>query len=187
MKKLTFLLIFISTTAFSQSISNFTLTNAADGKPVSLTDYTSAQGVVIIFTSNTCPYDGYYLSRIKDLTTQYATKIPILLINSGAEAGESPEEMKKFASQNAFAVPYLSDKDQKVMAMLNPRKSPEGFVLKRIDNQFTVVYRGAIDDNAQSVTEVKTRYLHDAISKFMGGQAIETADVRPVGCSIRKK
>lgn len=187
MKKLILLFVLISSVSFGQIIPNFTLTNASDGKSVSLSDYTSSPGVVIIFTSNTCPYDGYYLSRMKALSAQYASKIPVLFINSGIEATESIEQMKKFASENSFTIPYLADKDQNAMALLNPRKSPEGFVLQRSDNQFKIVYRGAIDDNAQSASEVKASYLQDAITKVLSGQAIETADVRPVGCSIRKK
>lgn len=178
---------FISSVSFGQTINNFTLPNAVDEKQISLSEYASAQGVVIIFTSNTCPYDGYYLSRMKDFTTQYAGKIPIVFINSGIEATESMDKMKAFANQNGLTVPYLADKDQKVMNMLNPRKSPEGFVLQRVNGQFKVVYRGAIDDNAQSASEVKSNYLQDAIVKLLAGQDIETSDVRPVGCSIRKK
>jgi peroxiredoxin len=185
MKSFLFLFVLISSTAFTQTIQNFTLTNAVDGKEVSLESYASSPGVVIIFTTNTCPYDGYYLNRIRALST-YNSKVPVLLVNSSTEATESVDQMKNYADQCKLPVPYLADKDQKLLSSLNPRKSPEGFLLQKSGVDFKVVYRGAIDDNAQSEKEVKVSYLKDAITKLIAGQKIDVADVRPVGCSIRK-
>jgi hypothetical protein len=58
--------------------------------------------------------------------------------------------------------------------------------LQKSGAEFKVVYRGAVDDNAQSEKEVKVSYLKDAITKLLAGQKIDVADVRPVGCSIKK-
>lgn len=185
MKSFVFLFVLISSTAVAQTIQNFTLTNAADGKEVSLESYASSPGVVIIFTTNSCPYDGYYLNRIRTLT-QFNSKVPVLLVNSSTEATESVDHMKNYADQCKLSVPYLADKDQKLLSSLNPRKSPEGFLLQKSGTDFKVVYRGAIDDNAQSEKEVKVSYLKDAITKLLAGQKIDVADVRPVGCSIKK-
>jgi peroxiredoxin len=180
------LFMLLSSASFAQTLQNFTLTNATDGKEVSLESYASSPGVVIIFTSNGCPYDGYYLNRIKALATQYNSKIPVLLVNSSNEATENVAQMKNYADQCKLSVPYLADKDQKLLSSLNPRKSPEGFLLQKSGADFKVVYRGAIDDNAQSEKEVKVSYLKDAITKLLSGQKIDVTDVRPVGCSIKK-
>jgi peroxiredoxin len=185
MKKLVFLFMLISSAAVAQTVQNFTLTNAADGKEVSLDSYTSSPGIVILFTTNNCPYDGYYLNRIRSLA-QFNSKVPVLLVNSSKEENESVDHMKNYAEQCKLTVPYLADKDQKLLASLNPRKSPEGFLLQKSGNEYKVVYRGAIDDNAQSEKEVKVSYLKDAITKLIAGQKIDVADVRPIGCSIRK-
>jgi peroxiredoxin len=185
MKRFVFLLVLISSSSFAQTVQNFTLTNAVDGKEVSLESYAASPGVVIIFTSNTCPYDDYYLNRIRSLAT-YNSKIPVLLVNSSTEATESIDQMKNYADQCKLSVPYLADKDQKLLSSLNPRKSPEGFLLQKSGADFKVVYRGAIDDNAQSEKEVKVSYLKASITKLLAGQKIDVADVRPVGCSIKK-
>lgn len=186
MKNLIVALMLVSSGALAQTLPGFSLTNAVDGKEVSLENYASSPGVVIIFTSNSCPYDGYYVNRIRALAAQYNSKVPVLLVNSGKEDTESVAQMKNYADQCKLPVPYLADKDQTLLASLNPRKSPEGFLLQKIDGQFKVVYRGAIDDNAQSEKEVKVSYLKDAVAKLLAGQKIDVADVRPVGCSIRK-
>ncbi|HET9054686.1 MAG TPA: redoxin domain-containing protein [Cyclobacteriaceae bacterium] len=186
MKSFVFSFVLISSSAFAQTIQNVTLTNAVDGKEVSLASYASSPAVVIIFISHACPYDGYYLDRIKTLANQYTSKVPVLLINSGTEDTESIGQMKTYADECKLPVPYLADKEHTLLSILNPRKSPEGFLLQKSGNEYKVVYRGAIDDNAQSEKEVKNSYLKDAIAKLLAGQKIEVADVRPVGCSIKK-
>jgi peroxiredoxin len=147
-------LLCLSLNCAAQVIQNFSLTDVRDGKVISLEDFAASHGVVIIFTSINCPYDGYYQTRIKELSEKYNTKIPILLINSSVE--ESVDQMKRYASQNSLPAPYLADKEQKVLANLHPRKSPECFLLQSKDSKFTIVYRGAIDDNPQTSSQVKS-------------------------------
>ena len=50
-----------------------------------------------------------------------------------------------------------------------------------------VVYSGAIDDNAQVEKDVRHAYLSDAIDIMLANQTIATPEIRPVGCTIRKK
>jgi peroxiredoxin len=186
MKRLIFLLLFVSSVSFGQVVQNFSLTNVTDGKVISLDDYSSYAGVVIIFTSNNCPYDGYYLNRIKTLAQTYQSKLPLLLINAHTDDNESVDYMKNYAEQCKLPMPYLADKEQKVLANLSAKKSPECFLLQQTGGKFKVVYRGAIDDNAQSANDVDHFYLKDAMEKLLAKQKIEVPDVRPVGCSIRK-
>ncbi len=176
----------ISTLSFSQAVQNFTLTNVTDGKSISLNNYSNYSAVVVIFTSNDCPFDQYYLDRIRTLAETYAEKVPVLLINSHDEPKETITEMKRYAAQCKLSIPYLADKDQKVLGLFNARKSPEAFLLKNTSGKFTIVYKGAIDDNAQTATEVMNMYLKIAIDNLLAGEKIDLADTRPMGCSIRK-
>ncbi len=177
-------LVCLSLNCTAQAVQSFSLTNVTDGKTISLEDFSSSPGVVIIFTSINCPYDGYYLSRIKELTEAYNSKTPVLLINSNTK--ESADQMKSYVEQHKLFIPYLADKEQKVLVNLNPRKNPECFLLQNAGGEFTVVYRGAIDDNPQTASEANNYYLKDAITKLLSKQKIEIPDVRPVGCSIRR-
>jgi peroxiredoxin len=186
MKYLSLLFLLTVTLVNAQTIENFSAPNAADGKPVSLNEYSTKAGVVIIFTSNTCPFDQYYLDRVLAIADTYTQRIPVLLINSHSDATESIETMKAYAQKCNITIPYLADKNQAIANQFNARKSPEALVLKNLAGKFTVVYRGAIDDNAQSASEVKTPFLKDAIDKMLAGEKIDTNDVRPVGCSIRR-
>jgi peroxiredoxin len=174
--------------AFGQAqVPNFTLTDVAHGSQVSLEQFSAVSGVVVIFTSNVCPYDLYYTERLKDLIAAYAAKVPFLLVNSHLNPEENEEQMKALAATWNFSVPYLSDKEQSAMDALGAKRSPEVFVLKRAKGNFTIFYNGALDDNAQEPGAVTSRYLKDAIENLLGGKPVGQGMVRAVGCSIRRK
>ena len=171
----------------AQQVQNFTLTNVVNGQAVSLDSYPSCAGLVVIFTSKNCPYDEYYRARIKKLSNEFQDKVPVLLINAHTEPNESAENMGKKSQQLGISVPYLADKDQAVMQQFGASKSPQAFLLKNSGGKFSIVYNGAIDDNAQVEADVRHAYLKDAIHIMLSNQSIATPEVRPVGCTIRKK
>lgn len=178
---------FMSVIASAQQLTDFKLVNVVNDQTVSTGSYPSCSGLVIIFTSNTCPYDEYYRARIAKLATSYQDKVPVLLVNSQPDPTESKENMAKKAKQANFSFPYLEDKNQTLMTALDAKKTSEAFLLKNDGGKFTVVYRGAIDDNAQVEADVRHHYLRDAIDIMLANQKIETAEVRPVGCTLKKK
>lgn len=188
MKKVFLLLAcLIGFNAFSQQVSNFSLVNVLNDQPVSPENFPSCAGMVIIFTSNACPYDEYYRNRVAKLSQAYQDRVPVLLVNAHPDPEESKENMAKKAKQLNLSMPYLADKDQTLVTALDVRKSPEAFLLKNNNGKFSVVYRGAIDDNAQVEADVRHNYLRDAIDIMLTNQKIETPEVRPVGCNLRKK
>lgn len=173
--------------ALGQVVNNFKLLNVLDNQTVSLDTYPSCEGMVLIFTGNSCPYDEYYRNRIAKISQAYQDRVPVVLVNSHTDANESPDKMLVKAKQLKLSVPYLADKDQTLMANLDVRKSPEVLLLKNQNGKFTIVYRGAIDDNAQVEADVRHSYLRDAIDIMLTNQKIETPEVRPVGCNLKKK
>ncbi|MCS6973639.1 MAG: redoxin domain-containing protein [Cyclobacteriaceae bacterium] len=172
------------TCAKAQIIENFTLTDVRFDKPVSLRDYSGHPAVVVIFTSNNCAFDEHYRSRIIHMAEKYRQRVPFLLVNSYTEADESVEKMKSLHAEMGFEVPYLADKQQLVMHLLQARKSPECVLLKPANGKFTVVYRGAIDDSPQMEEAIKHAWLSDAIEAVLSGKNIVTKEQRPVGCAI---
>src|SRR5688572_11960439 len=83
----------------AQQISNFSLINVVNDQKVSLDTYPSCEGLVLIFTSNACPYDDYYRNRVNKLSQAYQDRVPVLYVNAHAEPNESPENMAKKARQ----------------------------------------------------------------------------------------
>ena len=192
-----FLLSFLSLSAAvpvwqeGSKIENFTLTNALSNQPVSLSDYVGAKAVVIIFTSNYCAYSKLYEDRLVSLSNQYESEgVKFLFINSNTSADnidDSIEEMAKHARKKGWQIPYLADKEHKVSSKLGATKNPEAFVLQNNGNgNFTLKYRGAIDDNPQVATGVSANYLKDAINAVVNKKNLGLVEKRPIGCMIKK-
>ena len=49
-----------------------------------------------------------------------------------------------------------------------------------------LIYKGAIDDNYESISSVKTFYLKDAIQSYSSGIEIEVSETKAIGCSIKR-
>jgi hypothetical protein len=179
-------MLILSVTVFGQTLQNFELNDARNGKNVSLKDFSSSKGIVLIFSSNECPFDEYYSTRIQELAAAYGDKVPVMLVNSHVEAGESAEAMATYLRRAGLDLPYLADKKQVILNSLSPRKTPEAFLLQNKNDQFSVIYRGAIDDNAQSADDVKNSYLKTSIEELLAGKSLTTSEERAVGCSVRK-
>jgi hypothetical protein len=182
-----FVLAYSPPDAFSQVVKNFQLRNVMNDQTISLDTYPSCEGMVLIFTSNACPYDDYYRKRIDELSRVYQDKVPVVLVNAHNDPNETPEQMAARGRALNIKTPYLADKDQVLMTNLNVKKTPEAVLLKNENGKFTVVYRGAIDDNAQVEADVRHHYLRDAIDIMLNNQKIQTPEVRPVGCVLKKK
>jgi len=182
---LAFIIVIMSTTVQAQEVKNFTLTNIKDSKEVSLTNFTSAKAVAIVFTSHECPFDNYYKERLKELIQTYSGKVQFLLVNSNTEEQESIEQMAIHYTD--VPVPYLADKDQAVMLNIGAKKTPEVFLLIPANGKFVVAYSGAIDDNPQAAKDVRQHFFKEAIEKVLANQKIEMPNQRATGCTIRKK
>ena len=188
MKKIFSILFVLSCfTLQAQSIGDFALKNVIDGQTLNTSSYKQKKAIVVIFTSVACPFDGYYTNRIKALQQKYGEQISWLLVNAYTESPESEEWMLKAAQANGLNMPYLSDKDQQVMNALGAQRSPEVFLLKPNGNQWEILYKGSIDDNAQAENGVRQAYLQTAIDNFLAGKNISTPVTRASGCYIRKK
>ncbi len=177
------ILLFSSALVSAQDIINFSLTNVRDGKEVALSSFKSP--VVVVFTSHECPFDNYYKERLKELINSYSGRVSFVLINSNTEPEESVEQMAIHLQD--LPVPYLADKAQTAMGNFGARKSPEVFLLTGGSGKFSVVYKGAIDDNPQVARDVRQHFLKDALDKTLAGQKPSTAMQRAAGCTIRGK
>jgi hypothetical protein len=160
------------------STAGYCQVNVVTGQPVAIENFKGAKNIVLVFTSNVCAYDGYYTDRIKSMIAQYSSKVQFVLVNSYLEPEEDADKMKAKYDLWAFDVPYVADKDQTWMKRFGAKKSPEVFVL---DQDFKVIYNGAIDDNPQLPAAVKENYL----KKVLDGATV--SNTRVVGCSIRSK
>ena len=195
MKKiLLFLFVFVACSltilqAQTRKVENFSLPDAVSGQQVSLADFQNRKAVVVLFTSNFCPYSKLYEDRFSALVKAYAGQdVAFIMINPNDPAeskDDSMEAMKAKAQSWGLNIPYLADKDQRVASQFGASKTPEVFVLSNKPNRFAVAYSGALDDNPQVAQDVSQNYLQQAIDAVLKSKIINTPNKRPVGCMIK--
>ena len=170
--------------------TDFSLINI-DGKMVSLSDYKTAKGFVVIFTCNTCPYAVAYEDRIVDLDKKYASKgYPVIAImpnDTDVKPGDNMQAMQARAKAKGFTFPYLMDDGQKIYPQYGATKTPHVYILEKTTKGNIVKYIGAIDDNYQDAAAVKTKYAENAIDALLAGKEIAQKTTRAIGCSIKVK
>lgn len=167
---------------------DFSLKNI-DGNMVSLSDYDNAKGFIVVFTCNTCPFAVMYEDRIIALDKKYASLgYPVIAImpnNTSLKPGDNMEAMKVRAKSKGFTFPYLIDKEQQVYPKYGATKTPHVYVLEKTNNKNIVKYIGAIDDNYRNATDVKEKYVENAVDALLKGQAVKQAETKAIGCSIK--
>lgn len=168
--------------------TDFELENI-DGNMVSLSDFKSAKGFIVIFTCNTCPYAVAYEDRIEALNKKYANQgYPVVAImpnNIEVKPGDNMEAMKARAKAKGFTFPYLIDAGQKIYPQYGATKTPHVYILQKTDKGNVVKYIGAIDDNYQDANAVNTKYVENAVDALLTGKDIKETQTRAIGCSIK--
>ncbi len=169
-------------------ITNINLLNV-DNTMVSLSDFPKAKGFIIIFTCNTCPYAVANEERIVALDAEFKTKgYPIIAINPNnpsAQPDDTFELMQRKASSSGFTFPYLVDKDQKIYPQFGAKKTPHTYIVQKINNKNIVKYIGAIDDNVRDASNVKERFVANAVYELLEGNEISVKETKAIGCSIK--
>jgi len=188
--------VFIATAAWAQGVKvgdaaiDFKLKNV-DGKMVSLKDYNTSTGVIVVFTCNTCPYSQAYEQRIIDLDKKFSAKgFPVVAINPNDPAkqpGDSFENMVARAREKNFTFPYLIDETQAITTSYGATRTPHVFLLKKTSAGFEVAYIGAIDDNVETPSAAKNRYVEAAIEAVSQGKTPDVTSTKAIGCTIKWK
>ena len=166
--------------------ADFKLKNT-NGKLVSLADNKAAKGYIVVFTCNTCPYAKAYESRIVDLNTKYAPLgYPVMAINPN-DASKVPGDSYAAMQTKKYAFPYLQDESQQVAKTFGATRTPHLYILTRQGSDFVVSYIGAIDDNSEDASLVKTKYVENAMTEIIAGKAPSTNSTKAIGCTIKWK
>ena len=175
-----------------ETAPDFKLKNI-DGRMYSLQDIKDAgggdpKGYIIAFTCNTCPFAKMYEDRLIALHDNMSPKgWPVVAIQPNdveIMPGDNFDNMKKRAKEKGFPFVYLLDEGQTVFPAYGAERTPHIFLL---DKDLTVRYIGAIDDNPQSVVNVKQRYVEEAIGAIEAGKEVAVKTTKAIGCSIKKK
>lgn len=168
--------------------TDFSLKNV-DGKVVSLKDFNSAKGFIVIFTCNHCPFAKAYEDRIIALDKKFKPHgYPVIAINPNNPSkapDDSFELMQERAKEKGFTFPYLFDDGQKIYPQYGATKTPHVYLLQKTAQGNIVKYIGAIDDNYEDESAVKQKYVEQAVEALQNGKDIETKETKAIGCSIK--
>jgi hypothetical protein len=66
-------------------------------------------------------------------------------------------------------------------------RTPEVFILKNEQGDFTVAYTGTIDDNYKDASAVEEPYASNAVKALLAGNDPDPSATVAIGCGIKKK
>lgn len=200
MKKVIFVCILVATVMVSTAGNNGKLgigdkpvytevkMDDVSGSKISLADVKKENGLLVLFSSNTCPFVMQWEGRYPDLKAWAdKNKVGMVVLNSNhqkRDGDDSFEAMKKHAKEKGYNFYYALDDQSLIANTFGGQTTPHAFLF---NSKMELVYKGAIDDSYKSADEVKQPYLKDAISSIATGKEIAVKETKPVGCSIKRK
>jgi peroxiredoxin len=158
-----------------------------DGALHSLASVAQENGVLVLFSCNTCAWVKAWEDRFNDIAAQAAHHdIGVVAVNANAasrDRGDSMRAMRRRAQAAGYSFPYVLDEGAALADAFGATTTPEVFLF---DGDMTLVYRGAIDDNARSREAVENHYLRSALRAVGEGREVEPKITESKGCKIRR-
>lgn len=158
------------------------------GKLVSLADIKTRNGLLVMFSCNTCPYVVKNQSRtraIAGFAQQKNIGVILLNANEGSRNNEdSYKAMQQYAYAQQYEWAYSVDSNNELADAFGASRTPEVYLF---DGNGILVYRGAIDDSPADISKIKRNHLQEAINDMLAGRDVSVKESRSVGCSIKRK
>jgi len=184
-----FFLLFLglSFPSISQNYTQLSATDAVSNSLKTLPSLVKEKGLVVIFHDPSCPFAKLYESRIKALRAKFeAQGIGFALINPQVQNTESElTRLRTYIDDSELNMPYLIDATQQWTQAFQASKIPEVFVLVPGKTDLELVFKGALDNNAQVESVVTEKYLETALTQIIRGGKPAISQARAVGCTIR--
>ncbi|OQP62723.1 thiol-disulfide isomerase [Niastella vici] len=157
------------------------------GKEITLKDAIKENGLLVMFSCNTCPVVINNQARTKEIC-QFATKksIGVVLLNSNEanrSGSESLSAMQEYAKAQGYSWYYAADKNNELADAFGANRTPECYLFNK---EGKLIYHGAIDDSPSDAASVKRNHLKEAINEELAGKEVSVKQSRSVGCSIKR-
>ena len=196
---LLFSLLISTTFTFSQiTIGNIIKPDAvlmknATGKPSNIKNENKKNGVIIIFSCNTCPF-VVGSSHFPGWENQYnnlfsfanENEVGFVLINSNEakrKGDDSFDKMVEHAKEKNYSMPYLLDEKSTLANFLKAKTTPHVFFF---DSSFRLIYSGSIDNLWDGKRKKDVPFLKNAIASHLKNKKIKPKETSPKGCSIKR-
>lgn len=169
---------------------DFTATDI-DGNEFKLSEQKS-KTVVLEWTNHLCPFvvkhyeTGNMQKTQKAATDDGVVWVTIVSSAEGRQGYVTPEEAKKIVTDaEASPTAKILDASGEIGKMYDAQTTPHMFV---INDEGTLVYAGAIDDNSSprhETVEGAKNYVLAALDDLKAGNAVETPTSQPYGCGVK--
>jgi hypothetical protein len=200
MKKILFAFTTVATLSFAFTTFNDVLPIGAtipkpelklkdiSGKEISLKDAMKKNGLLVMFSCNTCPWVIKNQSRTIEAANYALSKdIGVILLNSNEgsrDDADSYSQMKQYAAAQGYKWYYAVDANNVLADEFGANRTPECFLFNAEGKH---VYHGAIDDNPGDASSVSRKHLKMAMDEMISGKDIAVKESRSMGCQIRRK
>ncbi len=169
-------------------LSDLKMTDVASDNDLSLEDMMEANGLLVIFSCNTCPFVLAWEDQFPKLgKLSKGKKLGMVLVNSNQakrEGEDSMAAMKEHYKKAGYNTPYVIDEDSKLADAFGAKTTPHVYLF---NSKMELVYRGSINDKFEDRDKTaKQFYLEDAINSMIANEPIEPAETREIGCSIKR-
>jgi thioredoxin-related protein len=156
------------------------------GKTITLKEAARENGLLVMFSCNTCPFVIKNQQRtIENCNFALAKKIGVVLINSNEaqrDDADSYDAMKAYAKEQGYKWSYVVDEKSALADAFGARKTPECFLF---DKTGKLVYHGAIDDNPDA-SAVTRKHLQVAMDEMLDGKEVTKKTSNSIGCAIKR-
>lgn len=157
------------------------------GRTLTLNQVARSNGLLVIFSCNTCPWVMRWEDRYPVVSDLARTNdIGMIALNPNERyrnRGDGMEDMIKHARKADYDFPYALDKDHVIADAFGATRTPHVYLF---NSEMELVYVGAIDDNARDASAVQEFYLKNAIEQMVSGNELNRAKTKSLGCSIKR-
>ncbi|HEY2394910.1 MAG TPA: thioredoxin family protein [Rudaea sp.] len=159
-----------------------------DSRPHALADLRGANGTLVAFICNHCPYVRAIRTRlVRDARELQTLGVGVVAINSNdavAYPDDSFDNMRRIASEWQLPFPYLHDESQQIARAYGAVCTPDFF---GYDAQLKLRYRGRLDSSGKEARPDAVRELFDSMRAIASGGAAPGEQHPSIGCSIKWK
>jgi peroxiredoxin len=157
------------------------------GKEIAMKDTKKDNGVLVMFSCNTCPYVVKNQERTLAIS-KFATenKVGVIILNSNEALradDDSYAAMQTYAKEQGYTWNYVVDKNHEVADAFGANRTPECFLF---DKNLKLVYHGAIDNSPADAASITRIHLKEAINEMIGGKEVSIKESKSVGCTIKR-
>ncbi len=175
------------------TVSDMSVTDS-NGVVHNLSDF-AGKKVVLEWTNNGCPYvKKHYATNNMQALQKSATAdgetvwLSVISSAPGKQGHVSGEKANALvAKYEAAPTAVILDSEGTMGKAFNARTTPHMYV---IDEDQTLVYQGAIDDNRSAnhaTVEGAKNYVSAALADLDAGRPVAESDTAPYGCSVKYK